>query len=191
MVTNEEKKIVASKVEEYNNLIERAVPLMQEKQGIFNQLFYLNHIESVAPERVDYLESAKRRYSAEIERLENFPLLVDAEERRCLGFKLQNLKCKLKVIDENLEGFKKMPEVNEKRRAELKSRFNDIQDELAIIAERLNEIGVGLDRFYDKRTYKGRGLTSPEEETVKVISEGLRRYKLKEENLNFSDEEEM
>ena len=46
MVTNEEKKIVARKVEEYNNLIERAIPLMQEKQGIFNQLFYLNHISA-------------------------------------------------------------------------------------------------------------------------------------------------
>lgn len=188
MESKERAKFLAL-AEIYNGAIDTAAELLIRKVAVFNQLNYLSVIEGAAPERVAYLESAKRRYSVALSEFDLVPIPTGEEERAYYCRQRESLQGKLSLINENLAGFEKLPHEVQKRRYSLAAELLEINSELVAAGGILKDVGTQLDKNLSGRTFKGRGFESGDSKITEILRDGIKRYKVKEE-MFFEEESE-
>ena len=155
-MANREQEEFCAITQIYNENIDKASELLTRKLGVFNQEAYLDHIESVAPERIAFLEGAKRRHSVSLAEFDLVPIPSEQEERFFYSRQREALVNKLKSIEENLEGFEKLPAEVQERREALGRELEEINAELEVVQGILMSLGTKLDKNLLKRQKSGK-----------------------------------
>ena len=189
-------------IERYNNLVDSASTCLLERVGLINQLIYLRRTENNLYTRNCHYTDAIVKITEKLKEIETqLGALKSVEtsetkeeiasKQKSLEWEKSQLKSRIKFLNRSLEEIEKAPKMIAFQREKTNARIEEIEKELSGISSRLLLTGVMLDKYTQARVYKGRGLTSNDEATIRCLAESVKRYKVTEDMLSVQEEDEV